>query len=135
MKTSQSDITAAQETSGITVPKNIQTDIRNGCIAACVSMIISIALTLISITWVKITGIDVWNFIDIGIVGILVIGVFKRSRTAATVLLIYFVASKVIMAALFKHPINMMGLFFCYLYTRAMIATFKYKKIISSANV
>jgi len=112
MKTSQSDITATQETSGITVPKKIQIDIRNGCIAGCVSMIISIVLTLISITWVKITGIDVWNFIDIGIVGIIVIGVFKRSRTAATVLLIYFVASKVMMAALFKYQINMMGLFF-----------------------
>ena len=104
-------------------------DIKNGVIAACFSLATTVLITLLATARGGLMGYSVWNFVDVGLIAVLALGIYRKSRIAATVMLVYFVVSKIL--EIFETG-NVSGLLlggiFAYYYTRAMLATFQYHR-------
>ncbi|MBI4350307.1 MAG: hypothetical protein HY550_02605 [Elusimicrobia bacterium] len=73
--------------------------------------------------------IDAWALVDVALIFVLAFGIRARSRTAATLMFLYYLASKLYM---FKVTGKFSGIFvtavLAYYFFRAMVATFDYHK-------
>lgn len=73
--------------------------------------------------------VDAWALVDVVFVFVLAFGIRARSRTAATLMFLYYLASKIYQ---FKVTGKFSGLFvtavLAYYFFRAMVATFDYHK-------
>ena len=106
--------------------------IRNGGIAGLISAGLTAAFAIAGL-FVQETGtavdyiLDPWMLIDVVLIVVLALFVFRKSRVAATSLLIYFGISKVIMwMEMGKAPGLFMTLIFFYFYANAMRGTYKW---------
>jgi len=106
--------------------------IRAGFIASLVTFGITFIVTYISV--IDSTdigyGTDWVLFFDVGIVAILAIGIWFKSRTAATLMFIYFVFSKILTLIEGRFDGIVFGLIFLFFYGRAMIGTFRYHSLV-----
>lgn len=76
-----------------------------------------------------------WNFVDVALIAGLAFGIYKRSRTAATIMLAYFVLSKVLITINTGMPSGLvLGLLFTIFYFRAMTATFRYHRFLREGS-
>lgn len=73
---------------------------------------------------------DWYMLFDVGLIAILAIGLWFKSRTAATLMFIYFLLSKIFLWAEGNFQGIIMGLVFLYFYGRAMVASFRYHRLI-----
>lgn len=131
-----SDLYAAPESSPKTstqdVPEDILKKIKFGWIAALISTLLTALVVTISIiTNANQLLVNVWSYFDVGLMVILTFGMYKKSRVAATIMLIYFALSKIFIT-LETGKVNglFLGILFLYLYLQAVIATFKYHAIL-----
>ncbi|MBE5316703.1 MAG: hypothetical protein H4O13_15030 [Xanthomonadales bacterium] len=107
-------------------PEELARHVRHGVVAGCVSGGITLAITLAALFGSAIQGVDAWMLVDVALIFGLAYGIWRRSRAAATAMLIYFVASKLIQFVESGQPSGLLiSALFVYLYTRAMLATFK----------
>jgi hypothetical protein len=107
-------------------PEDLARHIRHGVVAACVSGGLTLAVTLAAMSGLTIPDIDAWMLGDVALIFGLAYGIWRRSRAAATAMLIYFVASKLIQFVESGQPSGLLiSVLFIYLYARAMLATFK----------
>lgn len=109
-----------------------QTAIRNGGVAALISAGLTAAFAVAGL-FLSETGtaadyfLDPWMLVDVVLVVVLAIFVFRKSRIASTTLLVYFVISKIIMwIELGRAPGLFMTLVFAYFYANAMRGTYKW---------
>jgi hypothetical protein len=115
------------------VPDDITRPITHGWVAACVSGTITLLATVIAMA----SGGDglgdgAWNLVDVGLIALLAFGIYKRSRTAATIMLAYFVLSKILIMVETGKPSGLVvGLLFAIFYFRAMTATYRYHRFVS----
>ena len=115
------------------VPDDITLPITHGWVAACVSGTITLLVTVIAMA----SGGDglgdgAWNLVDVGLIALLAFGIYKRSRTAATIMLAYFVLSKILIMVETGKPSGLVvGLLFAIFYFRAMTATYRYHRFVS----
>lgn len=114
------------------VPEEISRPITHGWVAACVSCVMTLLVTLIALFGDSAGNTDAaWNFVDVALIAGLAFGIYKRSRTAATIMLAYFVLSKVlIMINTGMSSGLVLGLLFTIFYFRAMTATFRYHRFL-----
>ena len=106
--------------------------IRFGAAAALVSALLTFVVVLAA-TMTGMPELAVWNdpanFVDVALLLGLAYGVFRRSRAAGVFLLLYFVASRVLIIA---ETGNLAGIFvsaiFLYLIGRATWGTFVYRR-------
>lgn len=112
--------------------------IRNGGIAGLISAGLTAAFAFAGV-FVKQTGtaadymLDPWSLIDGVLILVLAIFVFRKSRVASTLLLIYFAISKVIMwMEMGRAPGLFMTLVFVYFYANAMRGTYKWHSLFKS---
>lgn len=111
-------------------PKKILGKIRAGWIAAIVSGALTTAL------WAAVAfgGLENAIFgpellIDVVVIFGLAIGIFFKSRIAATLMFVYFLASKIfIIYATDQFQGGILGIVFLVLYFNAMVGTFQYHK-------
>lgn len=116
------------------VPESITSPIRSGWIAACVSCALTLILTVMSMTSAA-SGpeslFSAWDFIDVALIAALAFGIYKRSRTAATLMFVYFVLSKILIMLDTGLPTGLiLGLVFAIFYFRAMTATYRYHRFL-----
>ena len=114
------------------IPAEILKKIKNGWIAALISGCVTLIFTAFAIFGQDITGfMDSSVLVDVGLIFLLAYGIYKKSRTAATLMLVYFIASKFIQ---WNYTGNLggivMSIVFVYFYYQAMIGTYQYHKII-----
>jgi hypothetical protein len=127
---------ASIEQSAPRVPDDVAKDIRNGWIAACISGVLTLAITIVATSGTKIYSFDAWSFLDVALIFGLAFGIYKKSRTAATIMLVYFIISKILLFAEAGKPTGLiMAIIFGYYYTKAMIATYKWHSIRKLARV
>lgn len=114
------------------IPETIAAPIRHGWIAACVSCAMALLATLLSLRQSgDKTAFSAFNLIDVGLIALLAFGIRRRSRSAATFMLAYFVLSKVLIMQQTGQPTGIVfGLVFAIFYFRAMTATFRYHRFV-----
>jgi hypothetical protein len=112
------------------IPDEIARPIKHGWVAACVSGTITLLVTVIAmVSGGDGMGDGAWNLVDVGLIALLAFGIYKRSRTAATVMLAYFVLSKILIMMETGKPSGLVvGLLFALFYFRAMTATYRYHR-------
>jgi hypothetical protein len=112
---------------------------KNGAIAACISGVITIGLTLIAMSRDMSGKLAIFNdpaiFIDVVFIFACAFGVYKKSRVAAVLLFVYFIVSKIIIA-LETHSSGGFGvaLVFLYFYGKAIQGSFVFHKLEKEEN-
>jgi hypothetical protein len=120
-------------TTEVEIPAQVRTDIRNAWVAAAISGVLTLAVTLVSIYGTSIPGMDAWNLIDVALIFGFAVGIYRRSRFCATAMLIYFIASKVIGWVQGGQPTGLIvAMIFIYYFFKGMLATFDYHKAMNA---
>ena len=104
------------------IPEEILKKIKHGWIAAIVSGVMTFLVVLLTIN----TG----ALIDVVLIFILAFGIYKKSRFAATFMLLYFLLSKIWIIVETGKPSGFWSLIFLYFYFQAMVATYRYHKLV-----
>lgn len=116
------------------IPDTITAPIRHGWITACVSCALTLVATLAAMassTPSEGSMFSALNLIDVGLIALLALGIHKRSRTAATIMFVYFVLSKILIMMSSGAPSGLVfSLVFVIFYFRAMTATFRYHRFL-----
>ncbi|MCD9087511.1 hypothetical protein [Stenotrophomonas sp. SY1] len=116
------------------IPETISAPIRHGWITACVSGALTLLATLAAVVSQSRSENAVfsgWNMIDVALIAALAFGIHKRSRTAATIMFLYFALSKILVVMTTGQPTGLVfGLVFLFFYFRAMTATYRYHRFL-----
>lgn len=120
-----------QQSGPFEVPHDVLGKIKAAAIAGVISGCITLLLTLIATFVQDVTGfIDAWTFLDVLLIFGLTFGIYKKSRSCAVVMLVYFVCSKIYV---YMATGKALGLFFTaiflYYYFRGVQGTFAYHKL------
>lgn len=116
------------------IPEDINSHIRQGWITACFSGALTLVASLA--TMASNSGgedalFGAWSLIDVGLIAALAFGIYKRSRTAATIMFVYFALAKILIASSGGNPFSLVfGLLFLFFYFRAMTATYRYHRFL-----
>jgi len=78
--------------------------------------------------------ISAWNFIDVVIAYGLAFGIFKKSRVAAVIMLIYFIIGQVMIMAAMKRPPSFLAFIFVYGFFEGIRGTFAYHTLKKSQD-
>jgi uncharacterized membrane protein len=117
------------------VPEDVAKDIRNGWIAACISGTLTLIVTVIAMSGTEIQSFNAWSMLDVVFIFGLAFGIYKKSRAAATCMLIYFIVSKIILYIEAGKPTGIvLAIIFGYYYAKAMAATYKWHSIKKAAR-
>ena len=120
--------------SHIEVPQDVLKKIRNGWIVAVIGGCITLLVAVVSLYGVDIAGLGGSElFIDVGLMFVLAYGIYRKSRVAATIMVVYFMASKIIIW-IELGTVNgiAMTLVFLYFYSQAMIGAYQYHKLMKN---
>ncbi len=111
----------------VKVPEEILKKIKNAWVAGLISIGVTVAFTMISMTGADILGLDAWAFADVILMFIFVFGIYKKSRTCAILLLLLFIANKALMWLEMGVANGLpLALIFLWFYTQGVIGTFQY---------
>lgn len=113
--------------------------IRQGAIAACVSAGLTIAFIGIAIVANADGELALWNdpfnLVDVVLILVLAFGIYKKSRVAAVLMLLYFLVAKIVIAIETQSYSGIvLALVFLYFYGRAVLGTFAYHRIEKAEN-
>ena len=78
------------------VPKQVLRDIRNAWIAGLISGSLTLVYTLTAVSGTSVAGYTAWQAFDAALAFGLTFGIFVKSRVCAVLMLVYFVASKLV---------------------------------------
>ena len=122
------------------VPARILAKIRNGWVAGLVSSGITGLAVLLSLTGVRtIRGFDAWALIDVALILGFTLGIYRKSRICAVLMLVYFIASKVIMFVEYQRGYRgpsalVVAVLFVYFYAQAVVGTVAYHRHFARAR-
>lgn len=119
------------------VPEDITSPIKHGWIAALVSGTLTLLITAAALARdLPNAGTHAWNFLDVVLIFGLAFGIYRKSRTAATVMFFYFLLSKILIMVESGMPTGVVfGIVFLIFYFRAMAATYRYHRFIRQAKL
>ena len=113
----------------VDTPEEIIKKIRHAWVAALVSGTVTLIAVVLSVSGTPVLGYTAWEFIDAAFIFGLAFGIYKKSRTCALIILVYFIASKInIMVETGKPSGLIMGLLFAYFFWEGVTGTFAYHK-------
>jgi hypothetical protein len=118
----------------LTEQEEIDKKIKNGWIAAVISMVMTIALMLLAATTGMLQNLfNIWSTFDVVLGLALAFGIYKKSRFAATTMFIYFLLSKIFIFSATGKPTGVVtAIIFLYFYFQAMVATYQHHKLAKS---
>lgn len=123
----------AERATAADVPEDVLNKIRGTWIAGAICGGITLAVTLLAISGTSILGYSAWELFDVALVFGLTFGIYKKSRVCAVLMLLYFIASKVILTMESGKPNGIVvGLIFLYYFYQGVVGTFAYHKAIRS---
>ncbi len=110
-----------------TVPEDILKKIRTGWIAAVISGLMTLVVTAIAMSGTQIMGFSAWELLDVALIFGLAFGIYKKSRTCAVSMLLYFAMSKIIQVVQTgKSDGLVLGIIFMICFWQAVVGTFAY---------
>jgi serine/threonine-protein kinase len=114
------------------IPKPIADKIKNAWIAGAISGTITLVVTLFAISGSSILGFSAWELLDVALIFGLTFGIYKKSRTCAVLMLIYFLYAKITLIA--QNGVASSGivlaLVFIYYFGQGVVGTFQYHKLV-----
>lgn len=115
------------------VPDDVLKKIKTAWIAAVVSGSLTLVFTLVALMGNSVMGITGANFIDVVLIFGLAYGIYRKSRTCAVIMLVYFVISKILQMAQAGAPNGIiLAIVFTIFYVQGVIGTFKYHSLMAS---
>jgi len=103
-----------------------EVNIRNAWLAAIASSILTLILVLVSASNNQsIGGVNIFNFVDVGILSVLAFGVYKRSRVCVTLLLVYALLNESYAISI-GMKVSPFRIIFLYFYIMGAISIYKY---------
>ena len=112
------------------IPADILKKIKYAVGAGLVTGAFTLVITLIAISGNSLLGFSAWSMIDVVLVFGLTFGIFKKSRTCAILMLIYYVLSKIYLMVESGNPSGwIMSLAFGYLCLMGVFGTFDYHSL------
>lgn len=112
------------------VPVEVAKKIRNGWVAACISGTLTLVVTLIAMSGTAILSFSAWSLIDVAVIFGLAFGIYRKSRTCAVLMLVFFVASKIFMMVQSGKPSGLLlAIVFFYYFWQAVMGTFAYHRL------
>ena len=111
--------------------------IKTAWVAAIVSGVMTLAVTLLSITGTPVFGANAWGFLDVALIFGLAFGLYRKSRASALVILLHFILSRIYLWQV-DQTVSLVGLpltlvFLC-CYVQGVIGTFRYHHIVRAAQ-
>jgi hypothetical protein len=117
------------------VPAPILKKIRNAWVAGIISTVVTLVFTLLAIAGTSIAGITGWQLLDVVLMAGLSYGIYRKSRTCAVLMLVYFLVSKILQVVEGGKPSGIvLALVFFYYYAHGVAATFAYHKHLKLAR-
>lgn len=114
-----------------TISIDVLKKIRNAWIAGLVSGSITLVVTLFAIAGMSVLGYSAAELIDVALVFGLTFGIYKKSRTCAVLMFVYFVFSKIVLMTEMRSASPMIvGLVFLYFYAMGVVGTFQYHRLV-----
>lgn len=127
--------TVGIESPALLVPHEILTKIKRAWVTGVISGSITLLVTLLAVAGISFMGADAWFFFDVALIFGLTFGIYRKSRVCAVLMLIYFVASKIInIVQTGEFSGWLVGLLFAYLYFQGVVGTFAYHRFIKGAE-
>lgn len=115
------------------ISPDILKKIKNAWIAGLFSGSVTLVVALLAISGNDIFGASAWLFIDVALIFGLTFGIYKKSRTCAILMLIYFIFSKIIVMVEDGKPSGLpVALVIIYFYWHGIVGTFQYHKALQS---
>ena len=113
------------------IPEEVEKRIRNAVGAGIFSGgITALACVGAVLLGHPVLGLDAWGFVDVALILGLTFGIYKKSRTCALIMFVYFVGTKILQIVTTQAYSGLiLGLIFSYLYLMGMIGTFQYHKL------
>ena len=109
--------------------------IRDAWIAGLITIVVTIALTLIYASGGGFAHVTLWNWIDIFLLMGLSYGIYRKSSLSATLMLVYYLGSKIILwadeSAFIGVPI---ALIFAYFFWRGIQGTRAYHQLATESS-
>ncbi|MES2297462.1 MAG: hypothetical protein V4582_10485 [Pseudomonadota bacterium] len=120
----------------IEIPATVLSSIKNAWIAGLVSATLTLAMTVYAIYGTSVLGASAWNLIDVALILGFSFGIYKKSRTSAVLMLVYFAGSKALM--MYQQGVGggggILGIVFVILYWKGVTGTFEYHQYRSFAK-
>ena len=113
--------------------------IKNGWIAALVSMGFTLLIVVLALSGVfdmsaeMGSAIDMLALIDVALIGVLAFFIYRKSRVAAVLMLLYFAYSKYLQISAGQTGGLVMGAVFLWFYARAVWGTFVWHQLADDA--
>jgi hypothetical protein len=116
--------------------ENAEKAIRGAWIAGVISAAATLLFSLIAIAADDIFGIGAWAFIDVALILGLTLGIYKKSRAAASIMLAYWVVSKILLLAAGVGVSGLaIGVLFGYYFLQGVRGTFAYHRVVRATGV
>jgi len=124
----------AQVESGDSEPaisSDVLKKIRSAWIAGLIRGSLTLVVTLSAIAGFSVLGYSAAELIDVALVFGLTFGIYKKSRTCAVLMFVYFVISKIVLMTEMRSASPMIvGVVFMYFYARGVVGTFQYHRLV-----
>ena len=122
------DDRAGQE--AFVAPPEVMKLIRAGCLAGVISAAITLVVTLVAIAGNPVLGFNAASFADVLVIVGLTLGIWRKSRTCAVLMLIYFLISKYLLLRQGFNPAGIViAILFAWLYVQGVRGTFEYHRL------
>lgn len=115
------------------VPDDVLKHIKNAWVVGTISGVFTLAVTLFAIFGHSILGYSAWELTDVALIFGLTFGIYKKSRTCAVLMLIYFIAAKIYLITQTGKPSGLvMAVIFAYYFAMGVKGTFEYHRILKA---
>ena len=118
----------------IIVPEEITKKIKSAWIAGLISTGLTMVFAIISLSGAGIMGLDATAFVDVALMAVFTFGIYKNSRVCAVLMLLLFLANKIIMwmetGTLSGIPLTLVLLWF---YSQGVIGTIQYHRYLKQS--
>lgn len=126
---------AAVDDIAIEVPADVAKKIKSAWIAACVSGGFTLLFSGLAVAGMPMMGMDAWSFADAAVILGLAFGIYRKSRACAVLMLLYFIAGKIIMMVETGKPSGLLlSLVFAYYFWQGIVGTFAFHKLKTQAR-
>jgi serine/threonine-protein kinase len=115
------------------IPADVLKNIKGAWVAGSISGLITLAVTLFAIFGQSVLGFTAWELFDVAFIFGLTFGIYKKSRTCAVLMFVYFIIAKILIISQTGNASGLlMAALFAYFYAKGIQGTFQYHRIVQA---
>lgn len=119
----------------VDIPEDVHKKIKGAWVAAIVSGIMTLVVTIVALSGSAMLGFGAWNALDVVLIFGLAYGIYRKSRTCAVLMFTYFAISKIMLYMQTGQTSGaLFGFIFLYFFARGVMGTFEYHKLLKGRD-